>query len=165
MSGADFRALCGELLAALENAIRVIYNEDGTQHISTADDVIARADAALAAEPAPAPEGGPSIEELAAIYYEHIRGCDFMDQGGFEDAARDVLARYGTPAPVPVAERLPGEGDCDKSGYFWCCLADDREWLWMNIGAMNWEYRDRHGYTHWLPHWALPLPSSQPEQA
>jgi hypothetical protein len=44
----DFRALCAELLEALENAIRVIYNEDGTKHISTADPVIAKADAALA---------------------------------------------------------------------------------------------------------------------
>ena len=43
----DYRALCAELLAALENAIRVIYHEDGTQHISTADAVITRADAAL----------------------------------------------------------------------------------------------------------------------
>jgi hypothetical protein len=43
----DFRALCAELLEALENAIRVIYNEDGTKHISTADPVIAKADAAL----------------------------------------------------------------------------------------------------------------------
>ena len=45
---ADYRALCVELLDALENAIRVIYHEDGTKHISTADTVIAKADAALA---------------------------------------------------------------------------------------------------------------------
>lgn len=43
----DYRALCAELLAALENAIGVIYHEDGTQHISTADAVITRADVAL----------------------------------------------------------------------------------------------------------------------
>jgi len=43
----DWRALCAELLEALENAIRVIYHEDGTKHISTADAVIAKADAAL----------------------------------------------------------------------------------------------------------------------
>lgn len=50
----DFRALCAELLEALENAIRVIYHEDGTKHISTADPVIAKADAALAQ---PEPQG------------------------------------------------------------------------------------------------------------
>lgn len=43
----DYRALCAELLAALENAIGVIYHEGGTQHISTADAVITRADVAL----------------------------------------------------------------------------------------------------------------------
>ena len=47
----DFRALCAELLAELENAIRVIYGEDGTHHISAADAVIARADTALEALP------------------------------------------------------------------------------------------------------------------
>jgi hypothetical protein len=30
------------------------------------------------------------------------------------DRARAALARYGTPAPVPVAERLPEAGDCDE---------------------------------------------------
>ena len=45
---ADFRALCAELLDALENAIGVIHGEDGTKHISTADTVITKADAALA---------------------------------------------------------------------------------------------------------------------
>ena len=44
----DWRALCAELLDALENAIRVIYREDGTKHISTADAVITKADTALA---------------------------------------------------------------------------------------------------------------------
>lgn len=44
----DYRALCAELLAALENSIRVVYHEGGTQHISTADPVIAKANAALA---------------------------------------------------------------------------------------------------------------------
>jgi hypothetical protein len=56
----DFRALCAELLEALENAIRVIYNEDGTKHISTADPVIAKADAALAQ---PEPQGPVPVSE------------------------------------------------------------------------------------------------------
>jgi len=59
----DFRALCAELLEALENAIRVIYNEDGTKHISTADPVIAKADAALA-QPAPQGPGRPAVEPV-----------------------------------------------------------------------------------------------------
>jgi hypothetical protein len=107
----DFRALCAELLEALENAIRVIYNEDGTKHISTADPVIAKADAALAQ---PEPQG-PSGDE---IYKLALEGDFLVDAGdGFScmvqdevEFARAVLTRWGHPAiePVPVAERLPG---------------------------------------------------------
>jgi hypothetical protein len=68
--------------------------------------------------------------------------------------ARAVLARWGRPAiePVPVSERLPGPEDCDKEG---CC------W-WWDYGQDSWsqgmpEYCiNRH--THWLPHYALPVP-------
>jgi hypothetical protein len=94
----DFRALCAELLEALENAIRVIYREDGTKHISTADAVIAKADAALA-QPEPV---GPTDEELDELWTE-------IDGGGaiwaWEPYARAVLARWGRPAlaqPEPV---------------------------------------------------------------
>jgi hypothetical protein len=54
----DWRALCAELLEALENAIRVIYHEDGTKHISTADAVIAKADTALVQ---PEPQGSATL--------------------------------------------------------------------------------------------------------
>jgi hypothetical protein len=43
----DLGGLCANLLAALENAVRVIYREDGTQHISTAYPVMDRARIAL----------------------------------------------------------------------------------------------------------------------
>jgi hypothetical protein len=43
----DFRALCVELTEALDNAVRVVHAEDGTQRISTAQPVLARARAAL----------------------------------------------------------------------------------------------------------------------
>lgn len=59
MENACFRTLCAELLEALQNAIRVIYREDGTKHISTADAVIAKADAALA-QPEPVGDRLPS---------------------------------------------------------------------------------------------------------
>jgi hypothetical protein len=102
----DFRALCAELLEALENAIRVIYHEDGTKHISTADPVIAKADAALAQ---PESQGsGPTDEQLAFLYYVHCSGSDAMGQVGFEDAARAVLARWGRPAIEPEPEAHNG---------------------------------------------------------
>ncbi len=84
----DFRALCAELLDALENAIRVIYREDGTKHISTADPIIAKADAALA-QPEP---NVPTDEELDELFVE-------IDQSGESESwrayARVVLTRWG----------------------------------------------------------------------
>jgi len=165
----DFRSLCAELLSALENAIRVIYNEDGTKHISTADAVIAKANAALAP-----PE--PTDEELLRMAaseinpyescgittgeYEAETGCAIEAYGSELIAfARAVLARYGTPTaqPVPVSERLPGPEDCD---------AERRCWWWnvtMDPDSPNWwslesiEYIETEPY--WLPHWALPVPT------
>lgn len=52
----DFRALCAELVDALDNAIRVIHHEDGTLHISAAEPVLDRARAALGGAPSPLPE-------------------------------------------------------------------------------------------------------------
>ena len=100
----DWRALCAELLEALENAIRVIYREDGTKHISTADPVIAKADVALA-QPEP---DAPTDEEILALSHEHEvsytmcdghviypkqEGCDMRDD--VLSFTRAVLARWG----------------------------------------------------------------------
>jgi hypothetical protein len=95
----------------------------------------------------PEPQG-PTDEELWDLY---------QDLGSYfspTEFARTVLARWGRPAiePVPVSERLPGPEDCDKEG---CC------W-WWDYGQDSWsqgmpEYCiNRH--THWLPHYALPVP-------
>ena len=99
----DYRALCAELLDALENAIGVIYGEDGTKHISTADAVITKADAALAQ---PEPEGpGPTNEELiqlaidTRLYRFQATAGDpvqyEMTEQQVHAFARAVLARWG----------------------------------------------------------------------
>jgi len=97
----------------------------------------------------PEPQG-PTDEELDELWAE-------IDGGGaiwaWQDFARAVLTRWGRPAiePVPVAERLPGPGDCDAEG---CC--------WFYSGRYGrWErllHKLSLGYTHWLPHHALPVP-------
>jgi hypothetical protein len=98
----DFRALCAELLEALENAIRVIYHEDGTKHISTADPVIAKADAALAQ---PEPQG-PTDEELTEMWMEQYGiGSATMSVAEFKHAIRDALARWSRPAIEPVPQQ------------------------------------------------------------
>jgi hypothetical protein len=57
------------------------------------------------------------------------------------------------PAPVPVGERLPGASDCDADGFCWFW---DYGWTRQQRGWHDDEC------THWLPHWALPLPEAQP---
>jgi hypothetical protein len=114
----DFRALCAELLDALENAIGVIYGEDGTKHISTADagfDVIAKADAALAQ---PEPEG-PTDEALANFSNWFCRNYPGPDTIIHKPewhapkvfrAAAYAIARWGTPAIEPVPQQEVGRG-------------------------------------------------------
>jgi hypothetical protein len=116
----DFRALCAELLDALENAISVIRGEGGTKtkHISTADAVITKADAALAQ---PEPQG-PTQAELRTFACKWWRSFGFVKNKAtctwvidqiapehFVDFSRDLLARWGRLAiePVPGVQGEP----------------------------------------------------------
>jgi hypothetical protein len=69
------------------------------------------------------------------------------------------LYRHAAQAvPVPVGERLPGEEDCDAKGRCWwwapkdpeCPLTGHDSWALYSGACIE--------DTHWLPHWALPLP-------
>lgn len=168
----DYRALCVELLEALENAIRVIHHEDGTRHISTADAVIAKADAALA-QPEPV---GPTDDELLELMPETMRDefsyaakvCSDATGGQVKpgifrvclnhtalEYARAILARWGRPAiiPIPVSERLPYDAECSDEGECW----------WFHAGAERWDLLPRPPlkwmeWSHWLPAHVLPLP-------
>jgi hypothetical protein len=70
-------------------------------------------------------------------------------------------SRWPAPAPavvpIPVAERLPGEGDCDAEGRCWIFMPDigtDPSWRLVDP-------RDIGRYhTHWLPAHAIPLPQA-----
>ena len=88
----DYKQLCAQLLSELENAIRVIYGEDGTRHISSADPVITKARAALAE---PEPEG-PTDNELAELYRKAYYECENRQGDAAQVfALRAVLARWG----------------------------------------------------------------------
>jgi hypothetical protein len=151
MTAPDYRAALAELTEA-------VY-ADGRFWEESLYEIANRARALLAA---PEAVGMTDEEILELAYSAELREKDGTT-GYREDAdvtdqvlafARAVLARYGArPAPVPVGERLPGVGDCDAEG---CC------WFW----DYGWT-RQRRGWhdnecTHWLPHWALPLPEAQP---
>ena len=177
----DFRALCAELLAALES--------EGYAHWSTApdeDELCLRARAALAEQPV-----GPTDEELMELMPQQMRddlanaarALAGLDRANVKAAgamriilnrhavghARAALARWGTPAnePVPVSERLPGPEECNAEGGCWWWHPGHKEddfidgWILLNpkwAGSRR-DSDDSLIYTHWLPHWVLPVPA------
>jgi hypothetical protein len=164
----DFRTLCADLLqefASLysEMSARVDFNDTYTERV---DKLLDRTSTALAqSEPQ-----GPTDEELEAFAEPFMEVIDDGFTGVIHDEvayARAVLARWGNsqgildspPQPVPVSERLPGPEDCSSRGYFWAYAGDD--WEETDIDGMNWQHLHHHGYTHWLPHHALPIPATE----
>ena len=140
----DFRALCAELIEIIEEHC----NPDEYSLLDVVN-VLNRARAALAAEPQ-----GPTDAELITMWAT----TRYIDQpeGGLA-YGRAVLARWGRPAiePVPVSERLPGPEDCDEEGLCWWWDSDCRQTEAWCRGLS--EYASG-SYSHWLPHWALPVP-------
>lgn len=115
-------------------------------------------------QPAPPVEGevGELIEGLKLI-------SDGMDAMGHESdswfvaRAADLLSQRH-PAPVLVAERLPGPGDCDAEGRCWvhqpheaCPESPAWELMLAKYASPN------YGATCWLPAHALPLPAGEVE--
>ena len=148
----DFRALCAELLTWAERT---------SAHYVAPPDVIVRARAALAA-----PEQGPTDEELYQFWFDHDLWDDDIGPGDVAAIARAALARWGRPAvePVPVSERLPKDSDCGwwpnekkPECYQWCWLWDGSKWERCQVEHML-GCKLPDVFTHWLPHWALPVP-------
>jgi hypothetical protein len=167
-----FRALCAELVHL--NEVEV---DDWTRNWA---DVIKRTKAALAQ---PEPQE-PTDEELLELMPETMRDefgyaakvCSDATGGQVKpgifrlclnhaalEYARAVLARWGRPAigPVAVSERLPGPEDCDAGGRCWTGSNDfidetgDRPVPYPASWELRWILNED---THWLPHWALPVP-------
>jgi hypothetical protein len=155
----DFRALCAELIEAYEWCINRYMTAP-----SNKDALVYRARAALAAEPV---GEGPSDEELERVYQGAYQPAWERKEfyGAHLDGLRAVLARWGRPAiePVPVSERLPGPEDCDEKGRCWwfsppACGPNTIRPCW------TFDSETLEGDTHWLPHWALPVPGVEGKQ-
>jgi hypothetical protein len=149
----DFRALCAELAQQLDDALDFTVSSDTRVHMKS---LITRARAALAQS-----EGKePSDDDLRALASRLVKiqvddyGCAY----NVLPFARAILARWGcpTPQPIPVSERLPGEGDCDAEGQCWRFypISESRWGTWCYS-------RSSGNETHCLPHWALPLPQGE----
>ena len=159
----DYRAMCAELLMALEG--------EGYANWCTPPDeneLCLRA-RALLAQPV---EEGPSDEELLRMAATEI-GYEFTSSWfltgsnslQFEVAPlellnllRAVLSRHGhpTPQPVAVSERLPGPEDVNEDGNCWMWDRESCFWDWTYIRTRT--RAEMYTYTHWLPANALPTP-------
>lgn len=107
----------------------------------------------------------PTDERLLFTFYE---AC--LSEGGDTDEVtlrglHAVFARYGnrTPTPIPLSERYPNlrpDGDdFSKDGCLWW-YEPRLKWRWALRDAI-----DCIPYpTHWLPHWALPVPGQEVSQ-
>jgi hypothetical protein len=126
------------------------------------------------AQPEPQGQQGLIDEELTEFAEEWWRSFQYLEAGAeaatpitdivhswhFVDFSHAVLARFGRPTikPVPVAERLPGPEDCDEEGLMcngggWCWWFEQSSQMWVA------DFYSSH-YTHWLSHWALPVPTA-----
>jgi hypothetical protein len=159
MTTPGYKALCAELLDELDFQ---------TSHHELID-LKGRARAALAEEAV-----GPTTQQLNDLIcdqlgYEHYRtgnNSQYELCGTLEDLrslAVAAIARWGCPAdaprPIPVAERLPTEADCDAEGRCWFSP-------WHQQGyAPNWRliepYLRHFSDAWWLPAAAIPLPAQE----
>jgi hypothetical protein len=176
-----FRALCAELLDALEGYIEYAPVIDVV--VEDEQQLVANARAALAQ---PEPQG-PSDEDLIQLAidtrlyrFQATAGDPIqyeMTEQQIHAFARAVLARFGRPTiePVAVAERLPGPEDCfsDQHGQrSYKCWAQqyhqDNDGQPLRTVLEAWDLVDyrllarcRRWYYAWLPHYALPVPQQQ----
>jgi hypothetical protein len=149
---ADWKALCAELLDALEGYVEYAPVIDAG--LKDEQQLVANARTALAQ---PEPEE-PTDENLRALWGLGWQSKDPED--GAVLFAKEVLARWSRPAiePVPVAERpWEREGWCDEEGKCW--------FLREVCGDLAWELEDpsstiTFGRISCLPHHALPIPAT-----
>lgn len=78
----------------------------------------------------------------------------------------DFRAALAQPEPVPMSEQLPGPEDCDADGRCWTGSSNfidetgDRPIPYPASWELRWILNED---THWLPHYALPVPQQDPE--
>ena len=154
-----FRDLCAELATELEAWEKAddLFSEAGTIRADANYGLAPRARTALA-------EGdgvGPTDEELIRRVSWMLDGSVYdNDSGDIVREIRGLIADYGThPRPIPVAERLPTEADCDAEGRCWFSP-------WHQQGyAPNWRliepYLRHFSDAWWLPAHALPTPAQE----
>jgi hypothetical protein len=67
-------------------------------------------------------------------------------------------AALAQPEPVAISKRLPEPEDCNAEGRCWLCGTVEGDWRLMNP-ANSGLPQLKYCFSHWLPHWALPVPT------
>jgi hypothetical protein len=117
------------------------------------------------------------MKEHGGLTASTTDGIHAQLQGQRLAGLRAVAVRYATPqpAPVPVAERLPGREDCapwpHRPGappWCWCGKQgpEMNAWQWRQIGISCFtgdlmKTLFLMGYTHWARWDALPVPGAE----
>lgn len=154
MTHPDPHALILRMADELDHA-RQLYLDDRTVKCPLATE----ARALLAA-----PQQGPTLDDISELCDEFNFPLEDEDGDSLVRGIRlwgmanSLITRYSAQAaPVAVAKRSPGDDAYHPAGD-WC-------WGWYSY---RWRMMDRSCFciggeaTHWLPHWALPLPEAQP---
>ncbi len=165
----DFRALCAELASLLSKTQPNPYNAFEDRNLK--HEVESALKIALAALAAPQ-QGALTLGDIYDLCEEteFVLGIDgaYEDESaeGLLEIVRLAFTRYGAQAvPVAVAERLPDRSDCNSEGRCWWLMESLNQELRPPPTWALGQYRIKPGtwrQTHWLPHWALPLPEAQP---
>jgi hypothetical protein len=156
----DFRALCAELIAGIDEFATVC--DTGEPFYQLIDRARLELDK---------PDGeGPDHASLIAFAYGREPWATWLKIGGclesahceLSDLMADVLARWGRPAPapkpIPVSERLPNDGDClvTSLGLRYCWWAS--EVYHSGQVRLIWQWKltiEQHDFdwcfTYWLP--------------
>jgi hypothetical protein len=171
MTNPDYRALCANLTAALNDwqcrtdddgyaalidcARAALAQPEPARQPTFAELYVLPSASTALAQPEPVAPTDKELMDLAEEVWVPFAKSQPHPQGHPWDLilARAVLARWGTLAaqPVPVSERWPEFSDCNSFEEVWAFNPVLDHWKLTRI--------NRSIHTHWLPHWVLPVPT------
>lgn len=92
----------------------------------------------------------------------------FMGAGEDTGLADEAPERLPDVAPIPVRQRLPELHELDRQGRCWAYRSTTHEPLgraWVLGTPVSLQLtRPWCSFTHWLPHWSLPIVPDEEEQ-
>jgi hypothetical protein len=107
------------------------------------------------------------LQRLVKAYDEHGGKWPDHHVEALFQAVEDARAALAQPEPVaptiqpvPVSEGLPGPKDWDVCGRCWMFDPCSDGWWAYRSALPSDDELGRPPWTHWLPHWALPVPTN-----